>query len=166
MNNILLNKANKFLDEIVHEISASGINISDLKMDHIAYSTNTSQEYEEALPKLLKHGNLVKEALISDRRVAVIKLDKPIGYKSHVIEVVELIEPKKRQNAMSGWEHVEFLVDDYNIMLSSYQNFNWDTSHMNREHFSRLKLTLPSGREVKFLNTPVLLSVAEEKLEN
>ncbi|OGC39048.1 hypothetical protein A3K42_01030 [candidate division WWE3 bacterium RBG_13_37_7] len=89
-------------------------------------------------------------------------MSKPIEYKNHLIEVIELIEPKEGQNALSGWEHVEFLVDDYNSLLTKYPDFNWDTNHMKREHFSRLKLTLPSDREVKFLDTPILISIMEE----
>ncbi|OGC39047.1 hypothetical protein A3K42_01025 [candidate division WWE3 bacterium RBG_13_37_7] len=62
----LQNQVNNFLNQIINEITNVGINITNLKIDHIAYSTNTSQEYETVMPKLLKSGELKKEAIIGD----------------------------------------------------------------------------------------------------
>lgn len=153
----------QFLNTLINEVADVGIDLQDLRIDHIAYSTSSTSEYETLLPTFLKDGELIKEAIISNRRVAIIKLKKPLQYNAQDISVVELIEPISGQKEMSGWEHAEFLVNDYQTLLDTYPNLNWNTAHMNREHFSRVKLTLPSGLEVKFLDTPVLQSVAEEQ---
>lgn len=158
----MFDKVSSFLDEIISEIESVGIDVNGLTIDHIAYSTDSSSQYEVTLPAFTKNGKLLKEAIIGDRRVAVISLNNPIIYKNHSISIVELIEPKEGQKTFDGWEHVEFLVNGYEEMLNKYPNLNWDTDNMNRESFSRIKLVLPSKREVKFLNTPVLESVKEK----
>ncbi len=157
-----LENANAFLDLLIQEVTNVGIDVQDLKIDHIAISTGTSAEYEKTLPELLANGTLVNEAIISNRRVAVIKLNDPIGYKNSQIAAVELIEPKKGETTTTGWEHAEFLVDSYDTILKKYPELLWDTKDMQRENFSRIKLKLPSGLEIKFLDTPVLASVAKD----
>ncbi len=151
-----------FLKGIFEEIEGVGIGIKSLKIDHVAYSCESSEEYEKFLPQFVKTGKLIKEAIISDRRVAIIKLDSPIKYNNYIIGVTELIEPIKKEESLSGWEHVEFLVDDYDSFLEQYPKLNWNLTHKNRESFSRIKLVLPSGKEVKFLNTPALVSAELE----
>jgi len=158
----LFSKIDKFFEQIVEEIGNVGIDIKGLVMDHIAYSTCTTKEYESTLPRFKEKGDLLREAIIGKRRVAVIKLTTPIKYKTYMVDVVELIEPKEGQEALSGWEHVEFLVENYDSMLKRYPDLDWDTKDTTRDNFSRLKLTLPSKREVKFLDTPVLESIARE----
>jgi predicted metalloenzyme YecM len=159
----IMNDVKDFLKELYSQVKTAGIDVAELKIDHIAYSTASSEEYEKLKPFYLAKGQLVQEALISDRRVAIIKLNQPISFENQLIDVMELIEPIKNQKAITGWEHAEFLVDNYDTLLNKYPKLNWNTSHKNRENFSRIKLTLPSGLEVKFLDTPVLESA---KLEN
>ena len=151
-----------FLKRIIEEIEGVGIDIEGLKIDHIAYSCKSSEEYEHLLPQFVKTGKLIREAIIGDRRVAIIKLDLPIKCNNYNIDVTELIEPIKGEESLSGWEHVEFLVDSYDSFLKQYPKLNWNLAHKNRENFSRIKLVLPSGREVKFLDTPALISAELE----
>lgn len=152
-----------FLDTLIAQIKDVGIDVTGLNIDHIAFSTSNSAEYEEKLAAFLNDGELVKEAIISDRRVAIIKLNTPYFYRDYNFNVVEVIEPVAGESAMSGWEHAEFLVDSYDDILKKYPHLDWNINHKNREHFSRIKLTLPNGLEVKFLDTPVLVSAEEEK---
>lgn len=160
--NLFAKDITEFLNKIIGEITNVGIDVSSLRIDHIAYSTKTTEEYEKMLNAFIKVGNLLKEAIIGERRVAVIELYSPILYENQKIEYIELIEPKKGQVALSGWEHIEFLINSYTEIIKSYPELAWDTKHLNRDNFSRLKLTLPSGREVKFLDTPVFESICRE----
>jgi predicted metalloenzyme YecM len=157
-----MNEIETFLDNLYKEINETGIDLTNLKIDHLAYSTSSTKEYEETLPKYLSQGEMVKEAIISNRRVAVIILKTPINYKNNAINALEVIEPIEGQESISGWEHAEFLVDNYNALLNKYPKLPWDTNNKDRRPFSRIKLVLPSGKEVKFLNTPVLVSAKEE----
>ncbi len=158
-----MNHINFFLDQLLEQINNVGIDVSNLKIDHIAYSTSSSKEYEKLLIEYLKEGELVKEAIISNRRVAIIKLKQAVKYKGSSINVMEIIEPIENQTSFSGWEHAEFLVDSYDKILQKYPNLSWNTAHKDRKNFSRIKLTLPNGMEVKFLNTPVLVSAQIEE---
>jgi len=146
-----------FMEKLIMDINTMGIDTLELRVDHIAYSVSSSQEYDKLLPEFLKNGELVKEAIIAGRRVAVIRYKEPPVWKGQEISAVELIEPKVGETSFTGWEHAEFLVDDYDAMISKYPQLNWNTDAKKRESFSRIKLELENGTEVKFLKTPVLL---------
>lgn len=151
-----LNQVSNFLDQLYNEVESVGIDVSNLNIDHIAYTTSSSEEYDKVLPLFLSEGTMVKESMISERRVAMIKLNFPILYRQNKIEVVELIEPTKDEPKNSEWEHAEFLIDNYDNFIAKYPNLDWNIKHKDKEFFSRIKLTLPSGKEVKFLDMPVL----------
>ena len=129
----------KFLSELLSEIGGVGIDVEGLKVDHIAYSASSSDEYEKLLPGFLKNGELVQEAIITNRRVAVVKLHKAVYWDGQTIEVVELIEPVHGEKSISGWEHAEFLADDYDEILQKYPDLSWNTKHKDRDNFSRIK---------------------------
>jgi predicted metalloenzyme YecM len=150
----------KFIAKLLQEIKEIGIDATDLKIDHIAYSAGSTEEYEKLVPQILAEGKLIKEALIKDRRILIAELNKPTVRN---ISVVEIIEPVKGEKEFSGWEHAEFLIDNYDDFLQKYPNFEWDLNHKDKPNFTRIKLALPSGKEVKFLDTPLLDSVVLEK---
>jgi predicted metalloenzyme YecM len=147
-----------FLEKLFEKIVSTGIDIKILKLDHIAYSVSSSEEYEALLPEFKAKGELVREAIIGDRRVAVLELEEPLVWKSQTINAVELIEPKADEEPFSGWEHAEFLVNNYDEFMAKYPNLNWITDSKDRVEFSRIKLQLGDGLEVKFLTTPLLKS--------
>jgi predicted metalloenzyme YecM len=147
-----------FLDNLLAQIANTGIDVTNLKIDHIAYSTASTDEYEKVLPYFLKTGPLVKEAIIGNRRVAVIKFTTPYTYKTYSFGAMEVIEPLTGGKPFSGWEHAEFKVDSFDKFMEKHPNLPWNTAHKRRPEFARIKLVLPSGLEVKFLETPLLVS--------
>ena len=84
-------QVNDFLDKLLIEIHSAGIDIDGLKIDHIAFSTKTTEEYEKLLPQFLKNGKMIQEAIISNRRVGIVQLSKAILYKNDSIGVVDLL---------------------------------------------------------------------------
>lgn len=145
-----------FLDRLIAKITEIGIDTDDLKIDHVAYSVSSGEKYDELLPSFLDKGKLVREAIVGGRRVAIVKLIKPLEYRSQNVDAVELIEPKQGETKENGWEHAEFLVVDYDEILAKYPDLDWNLASKDRKEFSRIKLSLPGGLEVKFLMTPVL----------
>lgn len=157
MNNDLF----AFLEKIATSLKKLGINIAKYKIDHVAYGVTSPQVYDQMLPTFLHNGELVREATIDGRRVSIIKYFTPPIWHDQEISAVELIEPKKGEEASLGWEHAEFLVNSYDQLISEYPKLNWDTKHIDRKPFTRVKLKLENGMEVKFLDTPVLISSRE-----
>lgn len=146
-----------FLNKVIRMINKLGIDLSGAKIDHIAYQTSSSEEYNNLKLEFNKNAALIREPEVGGRRVGVFKFNKPIVYKDEKINVIELIEPKKDQNCISGLEHVEYLLpttlEDF---MQKYPNINWNTEALNREEFPMLILRLSENVQVKFPRFPVI----------
>lgn len=146
-----------FLDSFFEQISQSKLDVSNLILDHIAYQAATSQEYDQLKPLFIDLGKPVHEEIISDRRVSVFKLHKPMQYKNYAFSALELIEPKENQVCQSGYQHAEFIAEKpFEEYMQEYPDLKWDTSSMNRSAFSHLKLNFDNGLTLKFLQKPIL----------
>lgn len=154
-----------FLDVLLEEIKQAGINVSELKLDHVSYAAESTEDYDARHLEFSKVGTLMSEERIDNRRIGIFKLNAPVTYKSYVVTAIELVEPLNGQILKSGWQHAEFLVSTYDEILNKYPALNWNTKHKDRPTFSRIKLALPNHLEVKFLTTPVIASRAGHGLQ-
>lgn len=153
-----------FLEAFFEQITKVGLDISGLPLDHIAYQASSAEDYENKLPEFKKLGELVSEEIIGGRRVAVVKLDKPLSYKDYEIPALELIEPKEGQACQSAFQHAEFVVNQpFEKYIEQYPDIDWDTSSMNRDEFAHLKLNFDNGLTLKFLQRPILELFSEKK---
>lgn len=146
-----------FLDNLFSELERLGLDLSDVKLDHIAYQAASNSEYDKLKPEFEKFASLVKEPLVRGRRVGVFKYKTPQKYKGQTFEAIELIEPTDGQTPKSGLEHAEFLLpvtlEEY---IQKYPTINWNTDALNREEFPMLILRLSDDMQVKFPRYPIL----------
>jgi len=152
-----INNYETFLQNWLQEIKDLGLDVSSFKLDHLGYSVSSKDEYDKTKVELLKLGELIREPLISNRRVGVFKLSSPLQFEDYSIDAIELIEPKNGEKIFDGFEHAEFTINiPFENLTQQYPNLNWDESNINRSDFPRLKLVLPSGKELKFNHKPIL----------
>jgi predicted metalloenzyme YecM len=147
-----------FLDKLNDYVNRLGIDISNATLDHIAYYTTSSENYDQTKLEFEKFSKLVKEPLVNERRVGVFKFHKPIEYNHQNIKAIELIEPRKNQVIkVAGLEHAEYILPvDLEEFVNNYPDINWDTSRINREQFPMLKLRLSDSMQIKFPRYPIL----------
>ncbi len=156
----------KFLDDIFPKIEEKGINIDKFKLDHIGYQASSATDYQKKRDDFFKYGNLISESIVGNRRVAVIKLTKPLIYKDDNLNVIEVIEPKPKQEVKSSWDHIE-LTSDYELeeLMEKYPNIEWKTSALNRDIFPMLILKLESGYTIKFPRRSAMEEVQRQQKE-
>ena len=147
-----------YLDPYFLEIEKIGFDLKNYPLDHLGISATSSEQYESRKIELLELGELVREHIVSDRRISVFKLKNQLKYKQYVTAAIELVEPiKDEANPIDGFEHVEFTIDvPFEEIVSVYPQIAWNTKSMNRPDFPRLKLVFPDGKELKLNRTPIL----------
>jgi predicted metalloenzyme YecM len=146
-----------FLDKFFLMLSEKGINLNQFVIDHIGYQAKSSQEYNQRVNELCAFGSIVSENIVGDRRVGIIKLNKPLIYRSQNFNVIEIIEPKLNQIVESGWEHVELLFNkSLEELIQEYPTIVWDTSVIDRAEFPQLILKLSDTIRAKFPRLGVL----------
>lgn len=79
-------------------------------IDHLAFRTTKSRQYERLKRFLATKGQLMSEAYVSGRPIAIFHLDKPIRYQSWLIRDIEVISPKQGTSYPRGWDHIEILA--------------------------------------------------------
>lgn len=154
----------EFLDTIFEKIKTAGLDVKGLKLDHIAFYTASNEEYDQIKPEFEKLGMFDHEAILSNRRVGVVKLSNLFVYEDYEIEAVELIEPRDGEKHSSGWEHAEFVTDEeYEDILRRYPNVKWETSSMDRPIYSHITIVLEKDLKVKFHHSSILECIKMEK---
>lgn len=149
-----------FLNNLTLKLDELGIELTDAELDHLAYQAESSQEYDQLKSELEKMATLMKEPLVSDRRIGVFKLNQPLRYKDWSTDTIELIEPKEGQEVVSGLEHAEFLLEEsLEDFMAKYPDVNWNTNAINRDPFPMLILELSDSMRVKFPRFPILSDV-------
>ena len=147
----------KFLDEANQILEALGIDLEGATLDHIAYQTESSEEYDRMRPEFEKVAQLIKEPLVSERRVGVFKFNEPLLYKDQKIKAIELIEPVEGQKCISGLEHAEYMLPvSLEEFIERYPNVDWNMKALNREQFPMLILRLSDTMRVKFPRYSIL----------
>ncbi|MFZ5424922.1 MAG: VOC family protein [Patescibacteria group bacterium] len=160
----LTNEVTNYLNEFIPKVEATGIDVSNLNLDHVAYQASSSEDYEKIKPLFEEVTDYTHEAIVGGRRVGVFKLKQPIFYKGNKIVAIELIEPKEGQICKSAWEHAEYvLTEDYKEFINKYSDLNWNTSSIDRNIYSHLKLQLDSENQVKFHLHDILETIKLEE---
>ena len=146
-----------FLDTLTSETNKLGIDISEFTLDHVAYQTKSSGEYDLLVPEFKKIADLVREATVGGRRVGVFKFKISPVYSNSPIKAIELIEPKEGQVCESGLEHAEYVPSmSLEDILIKYPSINWNKDNINRAEFPMLILRLSENMQVKFPRGSVL----------
>jgi predicted metalloenzyme YecM len=152
-----------FLDRLFKLLGKYKLDLSKYNMDHVAYQASSSKDYQELLDKLLKFGHLIHDPIIEGRKVAMIKLSIPITYRNNTISALEIIEPKKDQKCLSGWEHAEFVINEsYESIIKKYPDLKWDTTSISRPLWPHLKLRLDEAVQIKFHQMDIVSTIEKD----
>jgi predicted metalloenzyme YecM len=147
---MIIDTSAQFLDRFFVELAKTGIDLSKLEFDHLAYQSATPADYESLKLELARIGRLGKEPTLNGRRIASFILTEKITYKSYEIKIIELLEPEPGSQHKSDWQHIEFTItDEIETLLNIYPELDWDQAALHRDHFPLLKLKL-ANMWVKF----------------
>jgi predicted metalloenzyme YecM len=161
---MILDNYREFLDKLIGDIEAQGIDVSGLELDHFGYQCSSDEDYDKLKPEFEKLGKLVSENVVGGRRVGIYELNSPLEYNGRKIPAVELIAPKAGQVCPSALEHAEFVIkESFEEFMKRYSDVDWLDSEINQPTFPMLKLKLSDLTQVKFHYEPVLEIVGKEK---
>ncbi|WP_414148595.1 VOC family protein [Erwinia sp. BNK-24-b] len=115
----LVNSSSEFLRYLNDLAARLGLDLVDLKADHIAVRCNQPATAERWKKGFLQHGVLFSEKEINGRPVALFELHEPLTVGPWQISVVELPWPGERVYRHEGWEHVEIVLPGDEEQLSA-----------------------------------------------
>lgn len=152
----------KFLDTVYANAHKTRVDVSGFYVDHIAYRTTSTKNYETLKDHLLIYGNILSEKLIRDRQVAIIELHKPLQYKDIQIRFVEILAPAKDNTFREGLEHAEFVINiPLSNMMQKYPLLSF--IHKDKKINAELVLKFPNNANIKFHEKPIDEVISIEK---
>lgn len=164
---MILDNYKEFLDKLIANISAKGIDVSNYYLDHFGYQCSSDEDYDNLKPEVLKIAEMVSENIVGGRRVGIFKFNSPFLYKGKEVPAFEIVAPKEGQVCPSALEHAEFVIDtDFDTFVKKYPNLDWNLSAINQPTFPMVKLKLSENTQVKFHLQPVLEIIEQEKKTN
>lgn len=151
----------KFLEKVFADLKAQSIDVGRFQMDHACFRVQTQKEYQDYKNQFLKIADLLIESPVNGRMISTLELKEPIYFEGRVLRVIELPSPKEGSSYATGFEHVEFVVDQsFEGIQSQYPNQNWEIS--NKVFNAEMSLKLPSC-SIKFHHLPLKAVVELEK---
>lgn len=145
-SNTIFDEARRFLDALFKDLEKSRVNLKHWDIDHLCYRVQTLEEYAEASKLFLAIGQLLIESEVNGRMISTYKLFKPINYSGRTIDVIELPAPKLGKQTITGFEHIEVVVDEPLWSLSEqYHHLKQDKGGFHKRFNAELEIIFPSG---------------------
>ena len=141
----------KFILAKLEQLDVIGVNVSNLTLDHFAYSTSSTAEYEQLISDSSQYSIQIAELELKGRRVSFNQLTPAVSSNGFMIDAFELIEPIPGQICTAGLDHIEFVIEDsFESFMLAYPNVNWDITKLNLAKFAKLSYGFEDGTSVKF----------------
>lgn len=134
--------------------------------DHIGYKCASSEEFESLRARLERESSFVYQSMISERRIAVIKLTQAIPTLLGDIRYLELSDQKPDQSQVSGFDHIEIYpahvsVDDMVDMLALRGITPKKTVH---PHHTTHDIHLENGFRIRLEKEPLIEKIKREEM--
>jgi len=100
-----------FIDTLVSQVTAAGVDVRGLEMDHICVRVEDEAAYQTMRASLVPAlGQTVHECIIGGRMISTIKLHTPIQHAGYSVTCIEVPAPKTGRPYKAGLEHGEFVI--------------------------------------------------------
>lgn len=150
-----------FVSQLLAELAATGVTISQPTVDHLCYRAATLQEYRALCAVLAEVGTLLVEGMIGGRPIATYQLHQPLLVDEVQVPCIELAAPKPGRVHQAGLEHIELVVPSLQALVECHPELPFKTGNMLDSRNPDVALMLPSG-QIKFHLRPLAEVIAEE----
>ena len=124
---------------------------SKVRADHIGYKCVDSEEFARLRSLLERESVFVYQSIISQRRIAVIKLLRPLQTVCGDIAFLELSDQKPDGSQVSGFDHLEVYPHEGTVeeLLAEFQNAGVTFEKVTRPHHVTYDRSLMEGFKVR-----------------
>ncbi|HTK03911.1 MAG TPA: VOC family protein [Alphaproteobacteria bacterium] len=152
----------KLLQEYFQERNIE--NFLESPIDHIAIKTKNSLDYQHFVNTFLTEAQNAQYIEMNDRRIATLKLIKPLKFKNQKIWYLEIMEPKPGKEPENNFfEHIEILRGNFESIEQSLKSKSIPYKSGGNEYHKTIVLNLNNLQEIKFTNTKIEEVIRKEK---
>ena len=136
------------------------------KADHICYKCVSHATFERLRTMFESSSAFVYQSLISQRRIAYVKLTIPIETDLGPIYFVELSDQKPDNSQSNAFDHVEIFPSDgdYEALIEDLSDQGVELMKVERPHHTSYDIALPNGFEIKVAIEPLVQKITREEM--
>lgn len=139
---------------------------SRVRADHFCYKCADSATFE-ALRKILEtESDFIYQSIISQRRIAVIKLKKGIETSAGPLHLLELSDQKPDNSQVNSFDHVEICAvnESYENLVESVIQRGENVIEVKRPHHTTHDLMIAERFSLKFSRGPLIDKIKAEEM--
>jgi hypothetical protein len=155
-------KALNFFSAFVTEHGAVNI----LTPDHFGYRCSDSQEFVSMRSLFEFESEYVYQSIVAGRRIALIKLKKPITTAAGPLAYLELSDQKPDGSQKSGFDHVEFFPKDRSVetLQHFFEQKNILFTKTDRPHHVTYDHKLPEGLTLRIEPNALIAKIVDQEM--
>lgn len=164
-----------YISEIDEYFFSRKLNISGLRIDHICYKCANKDEFEKIRGWFEFEKDLIYQAIISKRRIAIIIFTNKLRSKFGDVCVLELSDQKPDNSQVSSIDHVEIIwtsesLDkntgkNYEDLKNKFIEFRFKLEEDAKPHHTTYNFNLPDGKEIKLSAESLVNKVSGEMVK-
>ena len=136
-----------------------------IQLDHLCFKCESHQEFVEVREMLEEKSIYLYESWISDRLIALLKLEEPITTSFGPIACIELQDQKPAGTQKSGFAHVEaYPVERYDDVIEFMKEKNIEVKEDPTPHHPIHEVELSPAFVFRLEQEPVIEKVKREDL--
>lgn len=134
--------------------------------DHICYKCSSSEEFESMRELLESHSLFMYQSIISQRRIAVIKLLRSISSALGDIWYLELADQKPDGSQTSGFDHIEiYPTDSLDALVISLETQGIELKKVARPHHTTFDIAIGGNFKVRLEQELLIEKIKREEME-
>lgn len=135
--------------------------------DHICYKCGDREEFEAERAMLENESDFVFQSIISERRIAIIRLKEGLDTLLGAVNFIELSDQKPDGSQKSGFDHIEMVPTSvsYDELVQKLKGVGEDLVEVKRPHHTTHDLTLKGGFGVKLSHGPLIEKIRNEEMK-
>ncbi len=156
---LLISKFNQFAEK--HALKECA------EVDHICYKCGGKEEFEAERAMLEKESNFVFQSMISDRRIAVIRLKEGLDTALGAVRFVELSDQKPDGSQLSGFDHIEIVPKgiSYDELVKKIKDGGEEVTEVKRPHHTTHDLNIGGWFGVKISHGSLIEKIRSEEMK-
>ncbi len=135
-------------------------------VDHLCYKCSDAAEFEQMRHVLEESSDFLYQSIISQRRIAIIKLQQPIMTIAGPVYYIELSDQKIDGSQKSGFDHIEVWPKDmqYEDLVKLLTEKGENFLEVKRPHHTTHDLALPNGFGIKISREPLIEKIKGDEM--
>lgn len=137
-----------------------------VRVDHFCYKCGDSETFESLRRILESESTFIYQSIISQRRIAIIKLKRGIETSAGTLNLLELSDQKPDNSQKDSFDHVEIYPtkESYEELVESVIKNGERVAEVKRPHHTTHDLMISEQFSVKFTHELLLEKIKRDEM--